>query len=133
MNCIRFHIVSRNSDSNESFFGSWFLDIFGRRRSSSFRDPNNYKIWLFNIIREWNQDPNQRYLKLFLKFITGKRQLDTKNFPEIIIEVADAFSNALPTASTCTGTMKSPFYSSQHEMKEKLEKAIENCNSFELL
>jgi hypothetical protein len=88
--------------------------------------------WLINIIDQWNEDPEQHYLKLFLKFVTGNRHLNFGHFPEIFIEVTNASTDSLPTASTCFKTLKSPKYESQAKMKEKFEKAFEMCDTFEI-
>ncbi len=97
------------------------------------RDEFTITTNLFSILQEWNHDQNQRYLKLFLKFVTGKRHFPIDEFPMITVEVTGASIDSLPTASTCVDTLRIPEYPSRDIMKEKLELALRNCGTFEFI
>ena len=92
---------------------------------------------LFKIIA----DMDRKNQKLLIKFITGCNRLpyggiSSLNPPMTIAKrVDDTYGpdECLPTVMTCTNYFKLPPYSSIEIMKEKIEKAISECqNTFEL-
>jgi hypothetical protein len=97
------------------------------------REDPTLKRNLISIIMEWNKDPKQKYIKLFLKFVTGKRHFRMEHIPKIRVEVTAASIDSLPTASTCVHTLRVPDYSTRDMMKEKMEQALENCGTFEFV
>lgn len=92
---------------------------------------------LFDIISEMDSDEQE----LFVKFVTGCNRLPYGGISALKppftiakrIDEENQVNECLPTVMTCTNYFKLPPYSSKEIMKEKIEKAIHECqNAFEL-
>ncbi len=69
-----------------------------------------------------------------LLFVTGsyKAPIGGLGKLSLLIQRAGPDSNSLPTSSTCFNTLLLPEYSSKAKLKERLMKAISECQGFGL-
>jgi hypothetical protein len=89
----------------------------------------------FRVIHDWDHDKLSR----LLAFITGSGQVPVGGFaayreagtPISIAPGGDA--DRLPCAHTCFHQLDLPSYESDEILEEKLNCAIDNCQSFELV
>lgn len=90
----------------------------------------------FNAIRKWD---NELLVKL-LQFITGCSRVTSQGFKEFCEIAGRPFTidsggerKNLPQAHTCVNTLSLPQYESEEELDKNLRKALELCDSFEII
>ncbi|KAK8837290.1 hypothetical protein M9Y10_036720 [Tritrichomonas musculus] len=85
-------------------------------------------IWLFQVVSE---ELSGEEKKLFARFLTGSDSFGVFGLrslvPRLNISRSEKSEQALPTASTCSNSLKLPEYSSKEILKNKLLYAIYEC------
>lgn len=86
--------------------------------------------WLWQTLHSLSLEDKQR----FLRFVTGSSQAPIGGLASVELKVQrmGPDSNSLPTAHTCFNTLLLPEYSSEEKLRERLRRAIFECEGFGL-
>lgn len=86
--------------------------------------------WLWELLEAGDQD----FRGSVLKFATGVHRLGHAGALTIFeVQPADGGDDSLPRAMTCANMLQVPRYSSKEILRERLQKAIEMCDGFQIL
>lgn len=97
--------------------------------SSSTGDVECIK-WFWEVVNEMDSNQKQRLLKFFSG--SSRAPIEGLSKLDFILQRMGPSSNSLPTSHTCFNTLLIPEYDSKFLLKERLLKAIEECEGFGL-
>merc|ERR1711991_39638 len=115
--------------------GYHHLDFRVLQTSASYvgwSDSNDVECikWFWEVVHEMNGEQKQR----LLKFFSGSSRSPIEGLSKLnfTLQRMGPSSNSLPTSHTCFNTLLIPEYNSKTLLKERLLKAIEECEGFGL-
>jgi hypothetical protein len=105
-------------------------DMFRNWELEGYNDSDNQIVWLKNILRRWSQEN----LRIFIQFVTGSSQVPSDGFGGY--RRKDAFTikrvpgppTAYPVAHNCFNRIDFPRYTSEPQMEEMLNLAMNNSD-----
>ena len=119
--------------------GDSFIDVLDFKNNCKFSGIYSHNhptiVMFFNVIQKWSQND----LSKLLMFITGSTQVPLGGFasyeeagsPITINSVSN--KNLLICGHTCVNQIDLPEYETEEEMNKKLQMAIQECNTFDIV